>query len=134
MACFTIPLAEAIVVTAVKAAVYSKHRTDKLIKDSRSGASNFKEKLGWLEQMLYGGSALLAIEHIYHGEVVPYPPFLTAMQSPEEIPAMLHEMATVGVGMAVLTSAVWAAMVGVSALKKKSGPPSGLSRPAGGIA
>ena len=63
----------------------------------------------------------MASEHIYHGEVVLYPPFLTAMRNPEDIPEMLHEMSTVGVGMAVLVTAVWAIAVGVSwALKKKN--------------
>ena len=105
MACFTAPLAEAIVVSVVK--------------KSTNLDNSFKEKIGWLEKMLYGGSFLLAIEHIYHGEIVFYPPFLTAMKSPEEIPVMLHEIATVGVGMAVLVTAVWGIAVGVSAFMNK---------------
>ena len=64
-------------------------------------------KLGWLMNMLWGGVILLAVEHIWHGEVVPFPPFLTAMSDPTEIPVMLHEIGTVGVGMAVLVTAVW---------------------------
>lgn len=123
MACFTVPLAEALVVSAVKAIVANKHKTDALVAEGKSTAKleSFKEKIGWLEKLLYGGSALLAIEHIYHGEVILYPPFLTAMKNPEDIPEMLHEMATVGVGMALLTTAVWGVMLLVSALKKKSG-------------
>ena len=123
MACFTVPLAEALVVSAVKAIVANKHKTDALVAEGKSTAKleSFKEKIGWLEKLLYGGSALLAIEHIYHGEVILYPPFLTAMKTPEEIPEMLHEMATVGVGMALLTTAVWGVMLLVSALKKKFG-------------
>ena len=96
MACFLVPLGEALVVTAVKKLVLKKN-ADSLI----------REKIGNLETMLYGGSFLLAIEHVYHGEVVFYPPFLTAMKSPEEIPVMLHEMATVGVAMAVCVTLVW---------------------------
>ena len=69
--------------------------------------------------MLYGGSFLLAVEHIYHGEIVLYPPFLTAMRSSEEISVMLHEIATVGVGMAVLVTAVWGIAVGLSAFIHK---------------
>lgn len=42
----------------------------------------------------------------WHGEVAPRPPFLTAMQTPDEIPVMLGEMATIGVGMAVLVTVV----------------------------
>ena len=121
MACFTIPLAEAIVVTAIKAGVANKRRINSLVEQGKSvqKLESFKEKISWLQKLLYGGSALLAIEHIYHGEVVLYPPFLTAMNNPEDIPEMLHEMATVGVGMAVLTTLAWGGMLLVSALKIK---------------
>ena len=112
MACFTVPLAEALVVTAVK------HFTcRKTLKD----AAAFKEKVSVLQKMLFGGSFLLAAEHVYHGEVIFYPPFLTAMENSEATAEMLHEMATVGVGMAVLTTAVWALGLGVSALVKRIG-------------
>lgn len=70
--------------------------------------------------MLYGGSFLLAIEHIYHGEVVFYPPFLTAMNDPADTVEMLNEMSTVGVSMAVLVTAVWGIGLFVSHLLKKS--------------
>ena len=120
MACFTAPLAEAIVISIVKSIVYKKHKTDELVKTSQNNDSgSITTKLGWLEKMLYGGSFLLAVEHIYHGEIVLYPPFLTAMRSSEEISVMLHEIATVGVGMAVLVTAVWGIAVGLSAFMKK---------------
>lgn len=120
MACFTSPLAEAIVISIVKSIVYKKHKTDELVKTSQNNDSgSITTKLGWLEKMLYGGSFLLAVEHIYHGEIVFYPPFLTAMRSPEEISVMLHEIATVGVGMAVLVTAVWGIAVGLSAFMHK---------------
>ena len=65
--------------------------------------------------MSLGGSFLLAIEHIYHGEIMLKPPFLTAAtEGPEAVSEMLHEMATVGVSMAVLLTVVWAGMVVVS--------------------
>lgn len=96
MACFLVPLGEAVVLTVAKKLAFKKN-ADSVI----------KARLGNLEKMLYGGSFLLAIEHIYHGEVVLYPPFLTAMKNPEDIPEMLHEMATVGVSMAVVVTAVW---------------------------
>lgn len=69
--------------------------------------------------MLWGGSALLAFEHIWHGEVTPWFPFLTAAGNPEDAMAMLHEMATTGVAMAVLVTAVWAGMVAVSNVIEK---------------
>ena len=123
MACFLVPLAEALVVSAVKGLVGNKKSASDVVAESKEGSKSvsIKQKLGWLQNLLYGGSALLAIEHIYHGEVVLYPPFLTAMRNPEDVPEMLHEMSTVGVGMAVLVTAVWAIAVGVSwALKKKN--------------
>lgn len=66
--------------------------------------------LGMLEVLLWGGAGLLALEHIWHGEVVPWPPFLTAMQNPEEWSIALHEMATNGVAMTIATSALWASI------------------------
>ena len=100
MACFAVPLAEAVVVSVVKAVTLKKGNSNEKIQVAR-------EKVATLEKMLYGGSALLAVEHMYHGEITFVPPFLTAMKTPEEIFVMLHEMATVGVGMAFLVTAVW---------------------------
>ena len=57
---------------------------------------------------------MLAVEHIWHGEIVPWPPFLTAMNNPADIGAMLVEIATVGVTMMALVTAVWGLMVLVS--------------------
>ena len=70
----------------------------------------FSAKLKWLTWMLWGGTILLAFEHIWHGEVVPYFPFLTAMLDPNDAMEMFHEMSTVGVTMAVLITAVWGVM------------------------
>ena len=117
MACFTVPLAEAVVVSAAKAVILRKggnHTEEKLEKIKK-----MRENVGILEKMLYGGSALLAVEHLFHGEIMLYPPFLTAMQTPENIPEMLHEMSTVGVGMALVVTAAWAIGLGVRALMKK---------------
>jgi hypothetical protein len=67
--------------------------------------------INWLIALLGGGVVALAVEHIAHGEVVLYPPFLTAMSSPADTATMLHEMATVGVAMAIVCVAIWASMV-----------------------
>ena len=67
-----------------------------------------------LNNMLWGGSALLAFEHVWHGEVTPWFPFLTNAANPADRAEMFAEMATSGVGMAVLVTAVW--MVAVAAL------------------
>ncbi len=71
--------------------------------------------------MLWGGVILLAIEHIWHGEVVPWPPFLTAMENPADIPTMLHEMATIGVSMAVIITLTWIVMVALASILPERG-------------
>ena len=68
--------------------------------------------------MLWGGSALLAFEHVWHGEVIPVFPFLTAVKDGETA-GMLAEMGTAGVTMAVLVTAAWAGMVIVSSIIEK---------------
>ena len=108
MACFTVPLATAVVAGATKAA---------LPKSARSNP--FVAKLGWLGKMMFGGSFLLAIEHVYHGEIIFTPPFLTAVKD-GEVAGMLHEMATRGVAMAVLLFVVWVGMVAVSTMMERS--------------
>ena len=42
----------------------------------------WSRKLKWLSYLLWGGALLLCFEHIWHGEVVPFFPFLTAMSDP----------------------------------------------------
>lgn len=126
MACFTVPATEAIITTVAEKIIKSKEK-----KQALSGAVNtkadentesikisFSTKLGWLNKMLWGGSALLAFEHVWHGEVVPFFPFLTAVKD-GEVKEMLHEMATAGVSMALLVTAVWGVMVGITSLYEK---------------
>ncbi len=71
-------------------------------------------KIGWLNIMLWGGVAMLAIEHIAHAEVVFYPPFLTAMQNPADIPVMLQELATVGGTMTIAIVVAWIILVAIT--------------------
>lgn len=120
MACFTIPLAEAIVVTVVEK-IALRQNTKAVVDEAKNAKIvSIKEKLGTLKKMLYGGSFLLAIEHIYHGEIIFYPPFLSAMKNPEDAVGMLHEMSTVGVGMALLVTGVWAIVEIAKAIIKKN--------------
>ena len=102
MACFTAPLAGAAVAAVVQKTTEGKTRNP------------FLCKLHWLVKMALGGSFLLAIEHIYHGEITFFPPFLTAMKDPNDTKEMIHEIMTVGVSMAVLLLVVWIGMVVVS--------------------
>ena len=121
MACFVIPAAEAIVTTIATKMIEKKEAAAKNSGDAAQSLSPipFSRKLKWLRTMLWGGSALLAFEHVWHGEVVPWFPFLTAAGNPEDTAEMLHEMATVGVTMAVLVTVVWLGMLGVSSLIEK---------------
>ncbi len=96
MACFLVPTAAAIVTTAA--------------------GEKFPEKyhLNWLNSMLWGGVAMLAVEHIAHGEIVPYPPFLTTC-----LPEVLPEMLRVGVPMTLFIFLIWGIMAAVSAKMSK---------------
>ena len=115
MACFIVPAAEAVVTTVITKVAEKNHP------EKNETALQFTDKLHWLNKMLWGGSALLALEHLWHGEVQPFFPFLTAVSDPAETASMLHEMATVGVGMAGLVTAVWVGMVLVTGmLSRKS--------------
>ena len=97
MACFIAPAAEAVVTTIVKKST-----------DKKETHNPFIKRLNWLNNMLWGGSALLAFEHIWHGEIVPWAPFLTNGLS------AVREIATTGVAMAVAVTAVWAGIVAVT--------------------
>jgi hypothetical protein len=71
-------------------------------------------RVGWLNAMLLGGSAALAVEHAAHGELVPWPPFLTAAAGPGGAAAVMQEILTVGAPMALAVVLAWAALVAVS--------------------
>jgi hypothetical protein len=126
MACFLVPVAEAVVTTVIANAAKSKETELAASKVSTGDGSfemvskiPFSRKLKWLTNMLWGGSVLLAFEHVWHGEVVPWFPFLTAASDPAEASMMLSEMATVGVSMAVLITAVWGVMLLVTNAMEK---------------
>ncbi len=103
MACFLVSAAEAVVVKAVEKTVEKKETEE----NEASVKIPLSRKLNWLTNMLTGGTVLLLFEHIWHGEVVPWFPFLTAMSDASDTAEMLHEMSTVGVCMALLVTAVW---------------------------
>ena len=120
MACFTVPAAEAIITTiATKAAEKNEEKHTDNSESEKVTRVPFSRKLRWLGNLLWGGSALLAFEHVWHGEVVPWFPFLTAASDPADAAEMLHEMSTVGVTMALLVTAVWGCMLGVTSMMEK---------------
>lgn len=138
MACFLVPTGEAIVVSLLRLALKKKEEKAGIKPDSLEspvspvsptsperlaspGVRTLRRRLRWLSQMLWGGSALLAFEHLWHGEIVPWFPFLTAASDPESAGVMLHEMATAGVMMALLTTIAWGLMcLAASAIEKRS--------------
>lgn len=126
MACVVVTIAQAIAVSIASKAVKANENKTEEIKvslgennTSKPEKISFARKLKWLANMLWGGSALLVFEHIWHGEISPQFPFLTAASDAAGTAAMLREMATTGVGMALAVSTVWLLMLGFAALIEK---------------
>ena len=120
MACFLVPTGEAIVTTIVQKVEEKKENATEVSAEAVEKIP-FSRKLSWLNKMLFGGAILLAFEHLWHGEVVPFPPFLSAMNDPADTAEMLHEMGTVGVTMAIIITVVWIFMcVAADAIVKRS--------------
>ena len=127
MACFLVPAAEAVVATIATKVIKNKEEKALTVSSGEklevSEKLPFSRKLKWLTNLLWGGAVLLAFEHVWHGEVVPWFPFLTAAANPEDAAEMLHEMATTGVAMAVLVTVIWLVMLGVTkAIEKRPAP------------
>ena len=123
MACFIVPTVEAIAVSAAVIALKKKEKAQYAAPETNVPGSksitndkglSWSRRLSWLAYLLWGGAFLLAFEHMWHGEVVPWFPFLTAAADPADTAEMLHEMSTVGVSMAVLVTGVWAILQGVA--------------------
>ncbi len=120
MGCFIAPAAEAVVTTVLQKKLNKKEQEmthisvehTAMVQSAHESAEpkhriSWSRKLKWLNTMLWGGSALLCVEHIWHGEVVPWPPFLSAMQTPSEIMPMLQEIAIYGTAMAAAITGIW---------------------------
>ncbi len=96
MACFLVPTTTAIVTTAIGKKVPEKYH------------------INWLNSMLWGGVVMLAVEHVAHGEVVLYPPFLTA-----GLFEVWPEMMRVGIPMTLIIFIIWGVMLAVAAIISK---------------
>ena len=128
MACFIVPAAGAVITAIASKAISSKEKEPATVNLQLDGhrfeervKTPFSKKIKWLTNLLFGGSALLAFEHVWHGEVVAWFPFLTAASNPADAAEMLHEMATVGVTMTLLVTVVWLCMIAVSySIEKKA--------------
>ena len=120
MACFIVPVTEAVITTVASKVVRSREVEAAKIDVHTEAGLPLSRKLKWLNNMLWGGSALLVFEHIWHGELSAVFPFLTAMSDPVEMSEMFSEMATAGVAMSAVVTAVWAGMVAVvSSVEKR---------------
>jgi len=96
MACFAAPTAAAIIVTAAKKKIPSRFHIE------------------WLLTLLWGGVAWLIPEHIFHGEVVFYPPFFTA-----GFQEIISEIVSVGIPMVMAVTAFWLVMLLISTFYQK---------------
>lgn len=117
MACFLVPAAEAIVATIAAKAVKSHEAKTGVQTTHTAWEENpisLSKKITRLSGFLWGGSGLLAFEHLWHGEISPVFPFLTAASNPTDLAVMLHEMATTGTAMALAVTTVWAVTTIVS--------------------
>jgi hypothetical protein len=118
MACFLAPAGVAVVTTIVQKIVKRKE-TAAAGERTEKATGKWTQRLRWLNTMLWGGSALLALEHVMTGELVPWPPFLTAMQTPGGTGPMLREIATYGAVMTVAVLVFWGGMVGIAEIAER---------------
>ena len=93
MACFVVPLVQAIATSALR----KFGRKDGFV------ARNIRS----LELMLWGGSVMLIVDHIINGELTWRFPFFTALGQTGGGAVMLREMLFVGVPMSVVITLVW---------------------------
>ncbi len=135
MACFLVPAAEAVVTTVATKRLKKKEELKSDVsghteteQGSGEESTSFVQKLNWLNIMLWGGSILLLLEHIWHGEVTLAFPFFTALGAPGGGMVMVSEMCTVGVAMAAFVTAAWLVMVGVSVLLERRSAVRSLAR------
>ena len=113
MACFTVSAVAAVGVAVARHIV--RHHEKKLVLEGKEAAPEkfgsdvkWSKKLAYLELTLGSGSIILAAEHMVHGEVTPFPPFITAMADPADTAVMWQEIGTVGVAMFGILVAAWA--------------------------
>ncbi|SFK12994.1 hypothetical protein [Succinivibrio dextrinosolvens] len=105
MACFTACVAQGCAV----------HLLRKYLKKTNK-AETLENRLQSLQNMLFGGSALLLLEHIWHGEISYVFPFFTKATTTEGIHEIFEEIMTVGVGMDVIVTSMWGLSIFVSSL------------------
>ena len=91
MACFVAPMTAAAIATKINKKITKKYHFE------------------WLLFMLWGGSAMLIVDHIANGEIVTYFPFFT--RSWHQI---WTEVLHIGIPMTAVAILLWATMVWIS--------------------
>lgn len=111
MACFIVPLAQAVATTLYRRNLERKNSlapVGERIPDLSGGKGASLQRL---ELMLWGGSAMLIVDHFISGELMPVFPFFSALLVEGGALTMLREMLTVGVPMSLLVTGIWALTV-----------------------
>lgn len=109
MSCFIVPLAQAMVTSAIRKSNDNNKRSDRSV---------LSRHLPALEKMLWGGSVMLIVDHIINGELTWKFPFFTALELEGGGAVMLREMLTVGLPMSLVITAVWAVYAVLKERKK----------------
>ena len=120
MGCIVAPAAEAAVLTIASKIAEKKEIKSEGLDYECEGRIAWSTKLKWLTKLQWGGTALLALEHVWHGEISPVFPFLTAMNNPADMDVLIREIAVNGVGMAALTTLIWSGMLIYASKAEKS--------------
>jgi hypothetical protein len=102
MACFVAPAGVAIVTTICGKKIPKKYH------------------INWLNRLLWIVSAGLILEHAVNGEIVPYFPFLTALNNAKDTSVMIHEIFTTGLAILMACVAAWVIMVATASGLKKA--------------
>ncbi len=100
MSCFIVPLIQSVATTAAR-----KHSQKKTTQNA------WTKNLPKLELMLWGGSAMLIVDHIINGEITWQYPFFTALGQQGGLEIMLSEMLSVGVPMSVVITLIYTYLV-----------------------
>lgn len=100
MACFLVPMAQAIATT-----IYRKHNSSSIYSPE---AAILKHEIPALEKMLWGGTVMLIVDHIINGEIMFRFPFFTAFTQAGGTEIFLKELLTVGLPMSIVLTAAWA--------------------------
>lgn len=118
MACFIVPLTQAVATTIYRRKLEKSSSAATSSSSAASSSAISTSSIKQLELMLWGGSAMLIVDHIISGELMPVFPFFSALLTEGGTLTMLREMLTVGVPMSLLVTAIWGAMLAIKLRKK----------------